>query len=457
MMNNGAFDITLTPRQKLAWNEMRNPSVMDLMYGGAKGGGKSVFFVAFVVAYCYMICEMFNLKPSHTPPHVGWMGRKQAVDFTATTLETWKEWVPEEYYVIKSGTEKAGKHILLWDRIAMDFGGLDRRESINKFNSAEYGIIAIDQAEETTKDEVSVLRASRRLKINGKHLPYKGLFTANPAKCWLKDEFITSPRENYRFIQALPSDNPHLPNSYIQTLKDAFSHRPELLAAYLDGSWDIADDAGQLIKSAQLLAAYSIDRLQFATEKRRLLTCDVARYGDDETVIYDMEETDIVDAEIYGQKDTMFTANTLARMSMDRDDCLIAVDEGGVGGGVIDRLKELKRTVIAINSSHKSDDPKYYNRRAEIWDNAAKMFADGDIELHWQDDQLKGQLTTPTYLYRNSKILIEPKDDIKERLGRSPDRGDAYVNGLFALRYVKPKTQRKSKSSVPSFIQCGVG
>ena len=58
---------------------------------------------------------------------------------------------------------------------------------VNKFNSAEYGFVAVDQAEETERDDIMVLKASRRMKIQGRDLPlpYMGLWTANPAACWL--------------------------------------------------------------------------------------------------------------------------------------------------------------------------------------------------------------------------------------------------------------------------------
>ena len=46
-------------------------------------------------------------------------------------------------------------------------------------------------------------------------------------------------------------------------------------------------------------------------------------------------------------------------------------------------------------------------------------------------------MTTPTYEFRNGKILIESKADIKKRLGNSPDRADAYVNGLYGLQFVE--------------------
>jgi hypothetical protein len=65
------------------------------------------------------------------------------------------------------------------------------------------------------------------------------------------------------------------------------------------------------------------------------------------------------------------------------------------------------------------------------------MFAGNDIDLKNIEPRLTGQLCTPAYEFRNGKILIESKADIKKRLKKSPDRADAYVNGLYALQYVE--------------------
>jgi hypothetical protein len=454
-MNDTQVQHKLTDRQTEAYYALNKPDVTDVLYGGAKGGGKSHFLCLWAYLWSISIANAFKLVPSEHPLHVGWIGRKQATDFTGTTLQTWQRIIPSDKYEIKSGTEKHPKHILIENRIAIDFGGLDKQESINKFNSAEYGFVAIDQAEETTRDDVSVLRASRQLTIDGRSLKYKGLYTANPANCWLKDEFLLSPASNRVFVRALPKDNPHLPESYIAMLKDSFGYRPELLSAYLDGNWDAMDDSDQVIKAGWIELASSLNFIQHLSEKRRLLTCDVARFGDDETVIYDMEETDIREERIYGQRDTMYTANLLCSMSMARGDCSIAVDEGGVGGGVVDRLRELDRHVISIQSSEKAmNSEKYYNRRAEVWDYAARQFSEGAVELHTKDPVLKGQLITPKYKFKGARILIEPKEEIKKRLNRSPDRGDAYVNGLWAIQFVEPKiSTRGAGVPIPSHLK----
>lgn len=422
-----------TDRQWEAWQTLRDPSVTDVLYGGAKGGGKSFLLCMDAYATALDLIQRFDMPQTDHPLHIGWMGRKQAIDFKGTTLQTWQRFIPSDDYEIHAASERQVAHLLIRGTIAIDFGGLDRQESINKFNSAEYVKIWVDQAEETTKDDVSVLRASRRLTIDGQSLDYKGLFTANPAQCWLKEEFILAPRDNYRFVRALPADNSYLPQDYEDTLRDSFRHRPDLLAAYLEGDWDAVDDADQVIKGVWLAKARLLK--QHRSISKRFLVCDPARFGDDETVIYGFVDTDIELAEIYGQKDTMYTANRLHILALKHNASHIGVDTIGVGGGVADRLREMasdKYEVVDIDSSEKANDPeRYYNRRAEMWDRAALMLNDGDVGLRHADPILEGQLCSPKYEFRNGRMLVEPKEKVKERLLRSPDRADCAVMGWW--------------------------
>ena len=169
------LEVERTKRQKMAWKALDDPKIRRVLYGGAKGGGKSYFLCVWAFTEAYKIIVANKLRPTKNPIHVGWLGRKQATDFTATTLQTWRKIIPEEYYEIKGGTEKDPKHLLIMNRVAIDYGGLDRQETINKFNSAEYAFFGIDQAEETNRDDVSVIQGSLRLKINGKESPVFGM------------------------------------------------------------------------------------------------------------------------------------------------------------------------------------------------------------------------------------------------------------------------------------------
>src|SRR6056297_763347 len=420
-----------TPRQTVAWNVLARDDIKEVLYGGAKGGGKSVFGCLWCFEKAVEIIRKCNITERKHPIPIGFMGRKRGIDFTNTTLETWKRFIPEELYEIKGKPAE----IIIANRVKILTGGLDNGDVINKFNSAEYAFFFIDQAEEVSAEQIGELRATFRLIINDKKIAGKRLFTANPAPSFLKDEFILNPTPNRLFVQALPTDNHHLGNEYIEVLKDSFKNRPELLKAYLEGSWDSLGGFNQVIKDSWISNAAKITL--YPATKKKLITCDPARYGNDETVIYYMENTEIKEAEIYGQKSLMHTANVLHTMSHKYGDCLIAVDVCGIGGGIVDRLIEMGDNVLDIDNAGKADEPeKYYNKRAEIWCRAADMFAGGDVQLTNKEPRLTGQLCTPAYEFRNGKILIESKADIKKRLGNSPDRADAYVNGLYALEFV---------------------
>lgn len=427
-----SFKPVLTARQTMAFDAMARADVKEVLYGGAKGGGKSVFGCLWCFERSLEIIADCDIGPRKHPIPIGFMGRKRGVDFTNTTLETWKRFIPDTLYEIKGKPAE----IILFDRVKILTGGLDNTEIVNKFNSAEYAFYFIDQAEEVEREQIGELRATTRLIINGKKIPGKGLFTANPAPSFLKDEFILNPTPDRVFIRALPTDNPYLGPEYIAVLKDSFKHRPELLKAYLEGCWDQLGGYNQVIKDGWVENAGKIKL--YPPVVKKLITCDPARFGDDETVIYLLENTQIKESILYGQKNLMHTANVLHVLSHRHGDCLIAVDVCGLGGGVVDRLIEMGDNVLAIDNAAKSSQPeKYYNLRSEIWCTAADAMADGDVQLVTDDPRLKGQLTCPTYEFRDGRILIESKADIKKRLGNSPDRADAYVNGLYALQFVE--------------------
>ena len=438
--------VVRTDRQKKAWEALADPKVRRLLYGGAKGGGKSYFLCAWLFTTVWEMMVRANLKPSRNPPHVAWFGRKQATDLTGTTLQTWRDIIPEEYYQLKGGTERDPKHILIADRIAIDYGGLDKQENINKFNSAEYVIIAVDQAEEVTKDEVSVLRGSLRMVLKGPNkrpipFDFKELYTANPRQCWLKEDFIINPQPGSKFVSALPSDNPHLPDSYLQTLRDAFGHRPELLAAYMDGDWSSLEGTNQVILSSWVQRALGCPTLLGG----KIISCDVARFGDDKTTIMVLEGSDIIEEMEMGYSRTTDVSDALTELSRRHKNIQIVVDEIGVGGGVIDELHKNGRRVIAFNSSKQASNPeKYYNLRAEAWWELGQHFAQGEMGCKEMSDDLRNELATPTYSFRNGKILIEAKDKIKERLGRSPDQADCYMMGIWAVKRSRPDIQYKN-------------
>ena len=194
------------------------------------------------------------------------------------------------------------------------------------------------------------------------------------------------------------------------------------------------------------------ERAVVAGDGRVVDACDPARFGNDETVIYVFNNTHVVYSEIYGKKDTDYTTTRLAMLSNKHGHCPIFIDEGGLGVAPVDSLRAMGYDCKGINGSSAPTDSRYGNLRAEIWDTVGQMMANGDVEIHEMDDTLEGQLVTPTYDFRRGKMWIQDKDEIKAKLGRSPDQADAYVIGVWASR--KVKAMRSAHETRTGYNRC---
>lgn len=111
---------------------------------------------------------------------------------------------------------------------------------------------------------------------------------------------------------------------------------------------------------------------------------------------------------------------------------VVFVDGGGVGGGVVDRLRQLGVDVIEVQFGGAARDArKYLNRRAEIWGAMRDWLAVGCIE---RDETLATDLTSVEYQFTlKDQIQLERKEDMKKRGLASPDDGDA-----LALTFAEP-------------------
>jgi len=433
------INFELTSKQSDAFLALCDKNVEELAFGGAKGGGKSVLGCIWAFWYAREIAKYCNVGKRRFPIIVGFMGRKVSVDFNTTTLETWKQFIPPDAYQIIQHK----KMIVLDDSVAILYGGMDDEKTIKKFNSANLHFFFIDQAEEISETDMGLLRGTLRQSINGKHLPYKALLTANPAICWIKPNFITTPQKGTKFIQSLPSDNKFLPETYIDQLKKAFTFRKELLNAYLYGSWDELDDAYVIIKNVDVMRA--VDNKQWdQTIEKRTTVADISYEGDDETVIYDMQNTRIVDSEIYTHRDLMDTAGRIIAHQKKNKSNTIMIDVIGVGAGVYSRVCEVYAddpsvSVIAFDGRVKAgDEQTYANLKAEAWFYAAHLFHEQKCHIP-NDTVLISQLSSVTYeMMSNGKMRVTPKDKLIEKLSHSPDRGDAYVMGLWAYKNAIP-------------------
>ena len=159
----------------------------------------------------------------------------------------------------------------------------------------------------------------------------------------------------------------------------------------------------------------------------KILGVDCARFGDDRSAMILREGIYAHPPVIYKQIDLMTLVGHIVDQIENHDPDATFVDEGGLGAGVVDRLKQLGYKVIGVNFGAKAkNDTRYVNKRAEMWDACREWLEAGGVIPN--DPALKSDLIAPTYSYDPSnRIKLESKDDMKKRGMPSPDIADALV------------------------------
>ena len=402
------------------------------------------------------LIERFGLKtPLKNPIPAGFIGRKQGVDFKKTTFETFKRVIPEGNYRVREQDQE----IIFHDRIKVYFGGLDDRELINKFNSAEFAFFAIDQAEETERADVDVLQAALRLKYKGIQPPYKHMYTANPAPCWLKEDFIDTPRPGYHFIPALYSDNPHLPENYSTTLTNAFRYNQALLAAYLKGDWHALKSEQSLLSSKELADLKEVHH--HPKVRKGVVVCDPS-LGGDACVIKVMENYKTIEKLVMHTRQPMIIAGNMMVLGEKFKIPNFAADTtGGLGEAILDRIREVKPSSNRIYLSYATKEDWFshgVNLRAEMAWNYMQKVIDQEIPYP-EDEETRRQILAIKFKIVNSQgmIQLEDKQQTKKVLGQSPDDYDTEVMGVWALDKTEPIQSQDAWRQTPANREIGSG
>lgn len=186
---------------------------------------------------------------------------------------------------------------------------------------------------------------------------------------------------------------------------------------------------------------------------RIILGVDVAREGDDETVLYQRRGVTPLDIQAFSGKDTQEVAD-LASGWLQTPGAIAVVDVIGIGAGVVDRLRRMPHepgyngaifNTVAFNAAAREEITNHRDRtgqfrfrnvRSAAWWNMRELLdptqAGGAVVMLPDDEDLIADLTAPRWqVYASGIIGIESKDDIKKRLGRSTDRGDACIQSHF--------------------------
>lgn len=157
----------------------------------------------------------------------------------------------------------------------------------------------------------------------------------------------------------------------------------------------------------------------------RILGVDCARFGDDPWVIFPRQGLVAFLPRVLRNPKTQEAAGVIAAswQRWGADACFID-DTGGYGGGAIDALELAHFQPIPVNYSGKANDPRYFNKRAEIAFLAADWVKGGGALPNVPE--IVAEATTPIYWLHEGKLRLEEKAQVKARLGRSPNYWDAF-------------------------------
>lgn len=178
---------------------------------------------------------------------------------------------------------------------------------------------------------------------------------------------------------------------------------------------------------------------------RKVLGVDVADEGEDETTIAIRRGASIMEIRSYPNGDTMETTGRVV-MALDEAHAFAVVDVIGVGAGVVARLREQKQKVSAFNAAKSAADKrdqtgefKFTTMRSWAWWHLRELLdpSNGFNITLPDDEMLKADLTAPRWsVLSGGRIQIESKKDIRKRLGRSTDKGDAVLMAFTTDSFV---------------------
>lgn len=440
--------ITLRPTQKQfqAWEALKENKIV--FFGGGAGGGKSWWLCETRLVNCYLY-----------PGYKSFIAREELKRLMQSTYITWMK-VCKHHGIPRSDWDLNGQHNYIQfkngSRIdLLDVKYLPSDPLYERFGSTEYSDGAIEEAGEIHFLAYDVLKSRIGRHLN-RELGIKPTLaiTGNPKKNWTYREFYKPWKagqleQGIAFIQALYGDNPHTAETYgeqLSSIKDS-SMRQRLR----DGIWEYDEDDGVLIEYDAITDLWN-NQVEDSLDK--YLVADIARFGGDKTVIGLWKGLRCYQIITRQKQDTEQTAllidELLREEGIPRSRCII--DEDGVGGGVVDKLRGVKGFVA--NSSpilenrvynefrageliKKQAKDNYFNLKAQCAWRLADKINLREIAISCFDETVKAEIEEELGQIKqkdtdtDKKLQLVPKDEVKENIGRSPDYGDMMIMRMY--------------------------
>lgn len=429
---------TSSDKQKEAARAWVDPAITDIVYGGAKGGGKSYLGASLIFGHALMY-----------PGTRYFIARKQLIDLRVHTIPTidkvFKGWgIRLEHYGKFNGQDHCyyldnESSVLLIDAKEMPGDPLYER-----FGSMEMTQGWIEEAGEFVEPAMTNLNISIGRCLNDKYgLVGKLLQTCNPKKNYLYRNYYLPWKnnclsENKKFIQAFAHENKKNESGYVERLKANLKgiERERLL----DGNWEYSSDDTCLIQYDKILDLFTNTHV---SEGNKKITSDIARLGGDRIVLIEWngwrgkvkwwkkELLDITGAKIEEAR---------YRLGIGHSDVL--VDEDGMGAGIVDFLKfkgfvnnssPLPSPNGPVDDKGNSIPENFDNLKSQCYFRLADRINKNGVYLECESEDVKQLIIEELEQVKQKAIDsdqkkgVVSKDKVKEQIGRSPDFSDTIM------------------------------
>lgn len=475
-------EITLSRKQKQAFDLLDDPTITELLFGGGAGGGKS-----------WLVCLWAVIECRRYPGIAIGLGRKEISNLRKTTVQTL---LTEVHPAL--GVEAVNFHYssmidpgVYYENgssiVFVDLAPAPTDPNFDRFGSLSLTHAVIEEAGEIVAKARSVFTSRKNRKLNDKYgITGKTILTCNPSQNFVRDEFYepyvklglgeqqTWPHGNVivegkeyvalrAFVRSLPNDNPFLSQNYIENLKvlpDAERRR------LLDGDWDFDDDDSKLFKLHLFKTAPEVPE-----EAVTYCGCDPSR-GGDKTVFTAIQGNVITDQVAVPIPATVedkgsYVAERFIAFCQGHGAGYdqSAVDVVGIGASVQDSCNRLGFKVRAFNAGstkgvrlldkrgnildrprpNDEGTPLFNNIRSQGYYDIAQAVHTGRLLFH-EDlpyyEALRGELGAHHSFTKERQTMLEPKDKIKAAIGHSPDFADSLLAAWWAMTYREAVTFR---------------
>jgi hypothetical protein len=399
--------------------------VETILYGGAAGGGKTM-----------LGCMWQILRRLKYPGTRSLIGRAKLDTLKKTTMNTFFQ--VAQQIGLKAGEDFAynqQSHIIKFSNgseiILADLFLYPADPQMTDLGGLELTDVFIDEATEITEKAYSIVSSRIRYKLNEFGLKPKILLTCNPSKGWIYNQFYLPYKnqnlpEHRAFVQALPGDNIHLPDSYVTSL----TRLPEAdRKRLLEGDWEFDNSSDRLYMYDELMRCF---REPMAVGEG-YITADIARLGKDRTVLCVWKGLSCIDIVVLRQKRQDEVKAEIQRLMNQHGIRLsnVLADADGVGGGLVDSL----RCREFMNGSKAVRGTQYMNLKADCYFRLGELIDKNEITLpiKWQEDIVKElELIRRVDPDKEGKLRVTSKDTISQRTGGiSPDIADAIMMRAF--------------------------